>query len=265
MEVKEWLLKKDDYEPVKDREKFLDKSIVGIVTILSKIKRENNISDEVIYKINPLVKLSSMIILIVFLSLSRNMLFVYFMLAYSLVYLCFLDGNAIKKILAVSLIVPIFTLVMLLPSIFFMGNRQSSVMLILKIFITVLLVNTLSYTTKWRDITKSLKMFFIPDIFILTFDITIKYIYVLGDFSLKMLYSLKLKSVGKNNDKRNSLSRIIGNLFLKSKTMGEEMYSAMECRGFTGEYVSYSKFKFTAMDAIYLSVSVFMVAIFFVV
>ncbi len=265
MEVKEWLLKKDDYEPVKDREKFLDKSIVGIVTILSKIQRENNISDEVIYKINPLVKLSSMIILIVFLSLSRNMLFVYFMLAYSLVYLCFLDGNAIKKILAVSLIVPIFTLVMLLPSIFFMGNRQSSVMLILKIFITVLLVNTLSYTTKWRDITKSLKMFFIPDIFILTFDITIKYIYVLGDFSLKMLYSLKLKSVGKNNDKRNSLSRIIGNLFLKSKTMGEEMYSAMECRGFTGEYVSYSKFKFTAMDAIYLSVSIFTVVIFFVV
>lgn len=265
MEVSEWLLKKDDYEPIRDKEKFLDKSIVGIITILSKIRRENNSQDGLIYKINPLVKLSSTIGLIIFLSLSKNMDFVYFMLAYSLVYLCLLDGIAIKKILAVSLIVPVFTLIMLLPSIFFMGNTQSSIMLVLKIFITVVLVNTLSYTTNWSDITKALKIFFIPDMFILVFDITIKYIYVLGDFSLKMLYALKLKSVGKNNEKRNSLSRIIGNLFLKSKTMGEEMYSAMECRGFTGEYIVYSKFKFTAADAIYLFVSVLMVVVFFIV
>lgn len=265
MEVKEWLLNKDDYEPIKDKERFLDKSIVGIVTILSNIKRENSSSEGFIYKINPLVKLASMILLIVFLSLSRNMFFVYFMLAYSLVYLCLLDANAIKKILAVSLIVPIFTLIMLLPSMFFMGNNESSIMLILKVFITVVLVNTLSYTTKWNDITKALKIFFVPDIFILVFDITIKYIYVLGDFSLKMLYALKLKSVGKNNEKRNSLSRIIGNLFLKSKTMGEEMYSAMECRGFTGEYVLYSKFKFTVTDTMYLFVTIFMVVIFFVI
>ena len=265
MEVKEWLLNKDEYEPAKDKERFLDKSIIGIVTILSKIKRDNSKERGIIYNINPLVKLISMILLIVFLSLSKNMFFVYIMLAYSLVYLCLLDGEAIKKILAVSFVVPVFTLVMLLPSIFFMGNKQSSIMLILKIFITVILVNILSYTTKWSDITKSLKIFFVPDIFILVFDITIRYIYVLGDFSLNMLYSLKLKSIGKNKEKRNSLSRIIGNLFLKSKVMGEDMYLAMECRGFTGEYVSYTKFKFTMMDALYIIISIFIVIIFFVV
>ncbi|MDU1054953.1 energy-coupling factor transporter transmembrane component T [Clostridium baratii] len=265
MEVKEWLLNKDEYEPTKDKERFLDKSIIGIITILSKIKRDNSRESGVIYNINPLVKLASTILLIIFLSLSRNMFFVYAMLAYSLIYLCLLDGDAIKRILSVSFVVPIFTLVILLPSIFFMGNKQSSIMLILKIFITVILVNTLSYTTKWSDITKSLKIFFVPDIFILVFDITIRYIYVLGDFSLKMLYSLKLKSIGKNKEKRNSLSRIIGNLFLKSKTMGEDMYSAMECRGFTGEYVSYTKFKFTLIDALYIVINIFMIIIFFII
>lgn len=99
-------------------------------------------------------------------------------------------------------------------------------------------------------------MFFIPDIFIFVFDITIKYIYILGEFSLDMLYSLKLRSIGFNNNKYTSLSKIMGNLFLKSKEMGEEIHSAMECRGFTGEYTSYSKFKFTLNDLLFSIVNV---------
>ncbi|MDI9215573.1 MULTISPECIES: energy-coupling factor transporter transmembrane component T family protein [Clostridium] len=264
MEQRDWLLKKDNYEPVEDNENFLDKTIVGIMTMLSKIKRENPI-DGFIYRINPIVQLISMIVLILFLALSNDIFFVYCILAYSLMYICILDGYVIKKILSISLIPPIFTLIILLPSIVFMGNYQASMLLVLKIFINVLLINIFSYTTKWSNITKSLKVLFIPDIVILIFDITIKYIYVLGNLSLKMLYALKLKTIGKSLEKRNSLLRIIGNLFLKSKTMGDQLYLAMECRGFTGEYIVYSKFKFTLADAIYTFITIIMIVIFFVV
>lgn len=265
MEIKEWLLKKDTYEPVEDNENFLDKTIVGIMTILSKIKRETNSIDGFIYRINPIVKLISMIVLILFLALSNDISFVYCILAYSLIYMCILEGYIIKKILSVSLILPLVTLIILLPSIVFMGNYQASMLLILKIFINVLLINILSYTTKWSNITKSLKVLFIPDTFILIFDITIKYIYVLGDLSLKMLYALKLKTIGKSFEKRNSILRIIGNLFLKSKTMGDQLYLAMECRGFTGEYIVCLKFRFTLADTIYTFITIIMIVIFFVV
>jgi len=72
--------------------------------------------------------------------------------------------------------------------------------------------------------------------FILVLDITLKYITLLGDFALSMLYALRLRSVGKNDGKTASLSAVAGTMFLKSKEMAEEMYAAMECRGFTGTY-----------------------------
>jgi cobalt/nickel transport system permease protein len=47
---------------------------------------------------------------------------------------------------------------------------------------------------------------------------------------------LKLRSVGRNKEKYTSVSGVAGTMFIKSKEMSEEMYEAMECRGFTGEY-----------------------------
>ena len=70
-----------------------------------------------------------------------------------------------------------------------------------------------------------------------------------------MLYSLKLRSVGRNKSKYTSLSGIAGTMFIKSKEMAEDMYAAMECRGFTGEYRIYNKFKFTFSDFIYIIIN----------
>jgi len=121
-----------------------------------------------------------------------------------------------------------------------------------KVLATITAVNILSHATRWSYITSALKRFFVPDIFILVLDITIKYIVMLGEFTLNMMYALKLRSVGKNKNKYTSLSGIAGSLFIKSKEMAEDMYAAMECRGFTGEYQVYNNFKFTLADFAYV-------------
>lgn len=265
MKINDWLLKTDVYEPKVDKEGFLDKTILAFVGVLSKIKRDNEKYNGFIYKINPTVKLVSTFLIIIFLSLTRNVHYIFCSLAYSMICLATLDGNVIKKILKTSITIPIFTIIMLAPSLLLGNSFVNCRNLILKIFITVLMVNTFSYTTKWSDAIKSLKVFAIPDIFILVFDITIRYIYILGDFSLNMLYSLKLKSVGKNNNKRQSLSKIIGILFLKSKNMGDEMYSAMECRGFNGEFKSRHKVELHLNDYIYCAITCLMIGAFFVI
>lgn len=81
---------------------------------------------------------------------------------------------------------------------------------------------------------------------------------------MEMLYALKLKSIGKNDKKYLSLSGVMGNLFLKSKDMSEEMYSAMECRGFTGEYSSKIKFQFKFRDICYLVYNIILVMVYFI-
>jgi cobalt/nickel transport system permease protein len=182
---------------------------------------------------------------------------VYFLLVLSL-----LNIREIKRILILSTAVPLFTVIMLIPSIM-MGNVTNSILLVLKVVGTIIAINTLSCTTGWHDIIKALKKFFIPDIFILVFDITLRYIYILGEFALDMFYSLKLRSVGKNHNKYSSVSKLMGSLFLKSKEMGDEMYCAMECRGFTGEYISHAKFKFKLVDFLYLMANIFIIGMYF--
>lgn len=260
--MEEWLFKKDNYMPKADKDRFIDKSIVGILHILSLIKRDNHIGNNFMYKLNPVVKLVCTVLPILLASMSKSFTYVLILDVYMLMLVALLEVEEIKKILTLSIIVPLFTFIMLIPSIL-MGNVSNSILLILKVISTIISVNILSYTTKWHDITKALKMFFIPDIFILVFDITIKYIYILGEFSLEMFYALRLRSIGKNNRKYSSITKIIGNLFLKSKEMGDEMYTAMECRCFTGEYTSHSKFEFNFKDFIYCVINVLLILIYF--
>ncbi|MBA5850965.1 energy-coupling factor transporter transmembrane protein EcfT [Clostridium sp. cel8] len=260
--MKDWLLKKDDYVPEDDSDKFIDKSIFSILGILSRIKRIDKLKGGFMYRVNPILKLLFMILNIVFLSLSRNYIYIAAVDVYFLLLLSTLDAERIKNILFLSILMPVFTLIMLIPSII-LGNLINSIMLILKIFGTIIIANIFSSTTKWSHITKSLKVFFVPDIFIFIFDITLKYIYILGEFSLDMFHSLKLKSVGKNNKKYSSITKIMGNLFLKSNEMGSEMYSAMECRGFTGEYTYFTKFKITFVDLIYSFMCIGIIALYF--
>lgn len=246
----DWLLKDENYIPPKDKDAFIDKSILSLLNVLSRIKTQN-VSNKDLFRINALFKVAFTFVLVLLLSVSKNYTFVVVITVYLLAVLSMMRGEDIIRILKISLVMTVFTFIILLPAAW-AGNWYSSVMIPSKVFATVTAVNILSHSTKWNAITNALKRFFIPDIFILVLDITIKYIVMLGDFSLNMLYSLKLRSVGKNKSKYSSLSGIAGILFIKSREMAEEMYSAMECRGFTGEYRVHSRFEFSFADLIYI-------------
>lgn len=242
----EWLLKDENYIPQTDKDTFINKSILSLLRVLSKIKNQNRYT-EYNFHINPAFKLAFTVLLIALLSISKNFAFVLIINVFVLVMLSLLKAEAIIRILKLSFAVTFLTAIILIPSIFFIST-YSLIMITSKVFATIMAVNILSNTTEWSSITSALKVFFVPDIFILVLDITIKYIVLLGEFSLNMLYSLKLRSVGRNKSKNTSLSGIAGTMFIKSKEMAEDMYAAMECRGFTGEYSTCRKFKFSYAD-----------------
>lgn len=257
----EWLFKKDEYIPVKDKEKFINSTILGIINVLSMIRKKEGYSNKIYYRINSTVKVMSTFLNIILLSLSRNIAFILAIDLYLIISTLFIEKEDRTKIFIISLMVPSFTLIMLIPS-FLMGNKLNSILILFKVIGTILSINILSYTTKWTQITRALKLLFIPDLFIWIMEITIKYIVILGDYSLNLLYALKLRSIGRNNNKYSSLSFIAGTLFLKSKDMGEEMFSAMECRGFTGEYKGFINTKITRFDILYIIINVSIVVVF---
>ncbi len=210
------------------------------------------------YQIHPVLKVIFTFSLVILLSFSHNFAFVMTILVYTLFSLSLMKGNQILAILKISLWVSLFTFIILLPS-----NKYSSVMITVKVFTTVTTINMLPHSTKWSSITGAFKFFNIPDIFILVLDIAIKYIVMLGNHALQLIWALKLRSIGKNRDKYQSLSGIAGNLFIKSVEMSKEMYSAMECRGFNGKYITLEKKRLSMVDLLYMLIHIGIVILFF--
>lgn len=256
----EWLLQKDNYIPPKTGDAFINKSILSILGVLSKLGfHQENAGKRAL--VDPSIKFISTMIVILLTALSRSFLFVFVVDAYLLLNVGLLSVKQIRYILRMGMIAFIFSFIILLPSIV-MGNING-LLIIIKVLTTVTALNILTSTASWNEITSSLKLLYIPDIFILVLDITMKYILILGEFSLNMLYALKLKSIGKSSSKGTSLSGIVGTMFIKSKDMAEEMYGAMECRGFTGEYRMQRKYKFRVMEVFFVIINIVFIIIYF--
>ena len=261
--IPDWMIKEENYIPQNDRDTFVDKSILSLLSVLSRIRTQSR-SKLTNYQINAVFKVACTFLLLVMLSVSKSPAFVIIIVVYLLAALSLMDAKAIVQVLKVSLLMALFTFVILLPAAYW-GNSYSSITITSKVFASVTAVNILSHSTKWSSVTSALKRFFVPDIFILVLDITIKYIVMLGDFALSMLYALKLRSVGRNRSKYTSLSGIAGTMFISSKKMAEDMYAAMECRGFTGEYHVHNHLKCTIADVIYImaNITIFIAFLYF--
>jgi cobalt/nickel transport system permease protein len=195
----EWLLRDENYTPVSDKDTFVSKSILSLMGVLSRIRTQSRYNADKV-RINTALKVAFTFMLVLLTSITKNFTFTIIINVYLLAILSMMNGEEIIEVLKISFIMSAFTFVILLPSAFW-GNRFTIVMITFKVFATVTAVNILSHSTRWNAVTSALKRFFVPDIFILVMDITIKYIVMLGEFSLNMLCSLKLRSVGKNQSK----------------------------------------------------------------
>jgi len=258
--VPEWLSAKDNYIPKEEKNLYIEKSIFSLIKIIS-IIRQNKNQDKLVYLINPTLKVASVILMILCVSISRSFIYIFIIDIYVLINLFLMEKKSRKRLLLKSFIFPLVTLIALIPSMFY-GNINNSLLIFQKLIITILLMNLLSHNTKWSEISKSLKLLFIPDIFIWIMDITIRYIVLLGEHSINLLFALKLRSIGITSNKYNSLTGIMGNLFIKSYKMSEEMFHAMECRGFVGEYTTKVNLKLKKMDYVYLAINILLVSLF---
>jgi cobalt/nickel transport system permease protein len=229
-----WLLQDECYVPRGDREAFLDRSILSFLGVLA-LGRPQGGGERGEGRMEPLVKVVSAFIVLLLVSLTRSPLFLVLAGTGLLVILALQPGERIAAVLKTSLLVGVFTGLVLLPSVF-IGRGSNLVMITAKVLVSAASVRLVATTVAWTSLSGAFKRLGAPDLFILVLDITLKYITLLGEFALSMLYALKLRSVGRNDGKTASLSAIAGTMFLKSKEMAEEMYAAMECRGFTGTY-----------------------------
>jgi cobalt/nickel transport system permease protein len=266
-----WLAVGQDYQPSLDRDRFIGKNIVKLVSLLRRVKVQRgglgigsaNILDRWMLAISPALRLCGIFVLIVCTTSAANMFYAYVMLATVLVMLALKPGEAIVDILKPAVGAAALAAVIMLPAIF-LGQTSSGVRIAVKAFIFVVLLANYSRGYAWNRIIASLRFFHLPSIVVFIFDITLKYIVMLGEVAQGVLESLQLRSVGHNSEKTKSASNVMGVTFLKAKDFSQEMYEAMECRGFTGEYaVPHTRVLNTAGIAYILVVAVYVLAFFY--
>src|ERR1035437_5488751 len=116
----EWLLKNENYIPQKDKDAFVNKSILSLLRVLSMLRTQSGYKTDKFY-VNVAFKVAFTFMLIILLSVSSNFTFVVIINVYLLVILCLMEAEEIIKILKISLAMAVFTFIILLPAVFW-GN-----------------------------------------------------------------------------------------------------------------------------------------------
>ena len=231
----DWITEEELYTPLKDNSAFVRRTLKSMGEALSRLRVQRG--HEKGDAIPGIVKLVGVVALIVMISVFQNRLFLLGVAAFLNGYLAFWPPKDIPKILKPALFAALLAFILFLPAMIMNpAGIYNNLRVVAKVFLSVEALNIFNHTTTWHHITGAMRKLKLPGLFIFTFDITLKYIVLLGNLISDMLTALTKRSVGKNNKKYSSVGGIMGTTFIRSTEMSKEMYEAMECRGFTGEY-----------------------------
>jgi cobalt/nickel transport system permease protein len=113
---------------------------------------------------------------------------------------------------------------------------------------TLMLV--LAYTTPWTHILKALRIFRVPVVFVVILGMTCRYILLMLETAHQMFESRKSRTVNRMTPAENRRLAIAsaGVLLHKTLDMSNEVYLAMQARGFRGEVYVLDDFAMSARD-----------------
>jgi cobalt/nickel transport system permease protein len=132
---------------------------------------------------------------------------------------------------------------------------EGAVLLITRVAVSVSLAVLLALTTRWSDLLKALRVYFVPRIFILILSMTYRYIFLLLSLASDMFTARTSRMVGPSGPRedRRFAATSMGTLLGKSHTMSDEIYAAMISRGYNGEPMSTHRFRMRGADWVLLA------------
>lgn len=263
--IPEWLKTSEDYTPSTQRNSFVLRSLLSVTSTLRYLRLDDGAAAK--FSASAPVKLLFVIGLILLNALSTNFAFTLFVLALVVVRACIFPAEKIARIAAVSVPAAALSFLIMLPATF-LGQPHSALLIAAKTFASASALMEMALSTPFYQLTGGLRVFHVPNLFIMTIDLALKNIVDLGNVAIEVLTSLKLRSVGANKasgvtkSERTSIGGVAGVVFLKSTEAAKSTYAAMSCRGFDGNYTSARKQTFKAIDIAWVVLFCLIVAAF---
>jgi cobalt/nickel transport system permease protein len=271
---------------------FLDKTIMNSANAVKHIymQAENATGENFIQKINPHVKLISLIYIVIVISVVNSLKAQIFITAFvfsifliaglkifqvyrKIFFIAFIFGFLIVLPASLNVITPgkiIFNLITFSKPTHFwiynipqkIGFTENGFQVVLLVFLRVL--NSVSFailmifTTSFPDFIKSFKIFGVPDTFLMVISLAYKFIFILSRTIEETYFALKSRLSG--NIKNSNIRKLVGGriyyIFKRSVIIYENTYFAMVSRGYQGKVILHSQKQFTYKDLLALIIIV---------
>jgi len=268
---------------------FIERSIVGALAFL----KESIFADEYASQNGFLQSLDSRIKTATFLSVILQILFTRNILVLLCLYaLCLLLAQISRINLGFFLkrtwvFIPLFSLLIAIPALFSVFTPGESLLtfkaagftliitrqglhgatlFVTRVITSVSFVVLLSITTKHFELLKVLRIFKIPQVFVMTLGMCYRYIYLFVETIENTYLAIKSRVGTKVHYKRGQhiVAWNIAYLWARSYQLNEQVYSAMLSRGYRGEPIILNDFKLKTKDWLWLlSVTAMHVAVFY--
>lgn len=289
--IPEWM-KEVDSSPCncstvsRGRKSFIQKTIDGVLSFFLESFASEGFSQRngLLQRLDPRVKLVSMIALVLALSLTRDIriLLIVYGLELLLSYASKIDiGFFIKRVwlfillftvvIAVPMIFniflpgdPLFTIIYLgpgahlgpimLPDSIYITRQgtQAATVFVMRVAASVSAVVLLFLTTRQQLLFKSLRSVGVPKLFVLTLEMAYRYVFLLMDL-IKETYIAKRARTIKSRpmfEEQKWVGGRIGYILMRSLSMSENVHSAMLSRGFIGDVKVMQEFHANRRDYI---------------
>jgi cobalt/nickel transport system permease protein len=257
---------------------FVEKTLADITGSIEHavFSEENARKHGFLQRRDPRAKLLAFVALIVATGLSREWAVLAALYALVLVAAALSSVDMGLFVKRVWLGMGLFSAVVILPSVFFVGHRElfhiplggfnltvhrdgliAASIFVLRVCASVSLAILLILTTKWADILKSLRVLRAPSILVLVLAMTYRYIFLVLHTANAMFLARKSRIVATTSgrEQRWWVVSSIGVLMNRSLRMSEDVYQAMLARGFQGEMRTIDDHRVRAADRLLLAVS----------
>ena len=217
--------------------------------------------------LDPRVRLGGVLALVIAVALAQKITVVLALFAGAFV-LALLSAVSLRiLVLRVWLIVLGFTGVIALPALFLTPGdplstsspitRQglyTALMLVARAEAAVTLTTTLVLTTPWQQVLKALRSLYVPKEVVMMLMMAHRYIFLLSENATQMFESRESRRVGvlRRRDKRRLVAQTAGVLMSKSIDLSQEVFLAMQSRGYRGEIQILEETRITWRDSLAL-------------
>ncbi|MFH1230115.1 MAG: cobalt ECF transporter T component CbiQ [Planctomycetota bacterium] len=266
---------------------FIERSLMGALSFL----KESIFADEYaarpgfLQSLDPRIKTITFLLFIISIMITKNIivLLCLYVLCLALTYLSKIHLWFFLK--RTWIFIPLFSLFIVIPSLFSVFSPgeaiatlnifglkltithqglSGAVLFVMRVTTSVSFAVLLSITTKHFELLKVLRIFRIPQVFVMTVGMCYRYIFLFVETIENTYLAIKSRIGGRIHYKKGQhiVAWNIAYLWTRSYQMNEQVYNAMLSRGYRGEPIILNQFKMKLQDLIWLClVSVLVVAV----